>query len=29
LEALADVLRSLQHHLHAEVSADSTGDAHR
>jgi DNA-binding MarR family transcriptional regulator len=29
LEALADVLQSLQRHLHAEVSADSAGGAHR
>jgi hypothetical protein len=29
LEALADVLQSLQRHLHVEVSADSTGGAHR
>jgi hypothetical protein len=29
LEALADVLQSLQRHLHGEVSAGRTGDAHR
>jgi DNA-binding MarR family transcriptional regulator len=29
LEALADVLQSLQRHLHGEVSASRTGDAHR
>ena len=28
LEALADILQSLQRHLHAEVSADSAGGAH-
>jgi DNA-binding MarR family transcriptional regulator len=28
LEALADVLQSLQRHLHVEASADSTGGAH-
>jgi len=29
LEALADILQSLQHHLQAEVSAGRTGGAHR
>jgi DNA-binding MarR family transcriptional regulator len=29
LEALADVLQSLQQHLHGEVSADHTGGTHR
>jgi len=29
LEALADILQSLQRHLHGEVSADRTGGTHR